>query len=116
MKGETLADRACVPCRGGTPPLPRAQADALLQALEAGWSLNDAGHLQHVYPFADFAAALSFANQVGAVAETEGHHPDLHLGWGHCTVEIWTHAIAGLTESDFYLAAKVDRVHRNNGG
>ena len=67
------------------------------------------GHLQRTYEFADFAAALAFANRVGAIAEEQGHHPDLYVAWGKCGVEIWTHKIDGLTESDFFLAAKVDR-------
>jgi 4a-hydroxytetrahydrobiopterin dehydratase len=107
-----LADQQCIPCRGGVPPLPRARTDALLTELEAGWALNSAGHLSRDYEFKDFAAALEFANRVGAIAEQQGHHPDLHVAWGRCGVEIWTHKINGLTESDFYLAAKADRAYR----
>jgi 4a-hydroxytetrahydrobiopterin dehydratase len=104
-----LADNKCVPCRGGVPPLPDVGAQALLKELARGWGINQQGHLERLYTFADFAQALAFVNKVGAVAEAEGHHPDLHLAWGKCTVEIWTHKINGLTESDFYLAAKADR-------
>lgn len=104
-----LADQQCVPCRGGVPPLPRERAQALLAELERGWTINAAGHLLREYEFADFAAALAFANRVGAIAEEQGHHPDLHVSWGRCGVEVWTHKIDGLTESDFYLAAKADR-------
>ena len=68
-----------------------------------------AGHLERLYTFKDFAQALAYVNKVGAVAEAEGHHPDLYLAWGKCKVEIWTHKINGLTESDFYMAAKADR-------
>jgi 4a-hydroxytetrahydrobiopterin dehydratase len=107
-----LADQQCIPCRGGVPPLPRARIDALLAELEAGWSLTPAGHLRRDYEFGDFAAAMAFANRVGDIAEAQGHHPDLHIGWGRCGVEIWTHKIDGLTESDFYLAAKADRAFR----
>jgi 4a-hydroxytetrahydrobiopterin dehydratase len=104
-----LADQQCIPCRGGVPPLPPARIEQLLGELDAGWALNEAGHLLRSYEFRDFAAALAFANRVGAIAEEQGHHPDLHVGWGRCGVEIWTHKIAGLTDSDFYLAAKADR-------
>jgi 4a-hydroxytetrahydrobiopterin dehydratase len=104
-----LADQKCIPCRGGVPPLPRERVDALLTELGAGWALTPAGHLFKSYEFRDFAAALEFANRVGAIAEQEGHHPDLHVSWGRCGVEIWTHKIDGLTESDFFLAAKVER-------
>ncbi len=104
-----LADNKCVPCRGGVPPLPDDRAQALLKELGRGWGFNEQGHLVRLYTFADFAQALAFVNKVGGVAEAEGHHPDLYLAWGKCTVEIWTHKINGLTESDFYLAAKADR-------
>jgi len=104
-----LADNKCVPCKGGVPPLEASRAQELLKQLERGWQLNKDGHLERLYTFKDFAQALDFVNKVGAVAETEGHHPDLYLAWGKCKVEIWTHKINGLTESDFYMAAKADR-------
>jgi 4a-hydroxytetrahydrobiopterin dehydratase len=104
-----LADQACVPCRGGVPPLAQDRIQALLKEVGRGWSLNSQGHLERLYTFKDFAQALDFVNTVGAVAEAEGHHPDFYLAWGKCKVEIWTHKINGLTESDFYLAAKADR-------
>ena len=105
----SLADNTCVPCRGGVPPLSADRTQALLKELGRGWSLNGAGHLERLYTFKDFAQALAYVNKVGAVAEAEGHHPDLYLAWGKCKVEIWTHKINGLTESDFYMAAKADR-------
>ena len=104
-----LAENTCVPCRGGVPPLPADRVQTFLTQLESDWQLNANGHLERLYTFNDFAQALDFVNKVGAVAEAEGHHPDLHLAWGKCTVEIWTHKINGLTESDFFLAAKADR-------
>src|SRR5579884_1345471 len=105
----SLADNACIPCRGGLPPLEAARAQELLAQLERGWGLNKDGHLERLYTFKNFAGALAFVNKVGAIAEAEGHHPDFYLAWGKCKVEIWTHKISGLTESDFYLAAKADR-------
>ena len=107
-----LADQQCVPCRGGVPPLPRERIDALLEQLEPGWTLTESGHLLKNFEFRDFAGALAFANRVGAIAEQEQHHPDLYVAWGRCGVEIWTHKIDGLTESDFFLAAKADRAFR----
>ena len=104
-----LADQTCVPCRGGVPPLPAHRTEALLKELGQGWHLTQNGHLERLYTFKDFMQSLTFANQLGAVAEAEGHHPDLYVAWGKCKVEIWTHKINGLTESDFYLAAKADR-------
>ena len=106
-----LADRTCVPCRKGTPPLEPAAAARLLGQLEEGWELAG-GHLVRELRFRDFAGALSFVNRVGAIAEAEGHHPDLHLSWGRARVEIWTHSIDGLSEADFVLAAKIDRGER----
>ena len=108
-----LADQQCIPCRGGVPPLPRERTDALLAQLEAGWTLTSTGHLSRSYEFRDFAQAMAFANRVGDIAEQQGHHPDLHVAWGKCGVEIWTHKIDGLTESDFFLAAKADRAFRS---
>lgn len=105
----SLADNKCVPCRGGIPPLDSKKIQELLAQLKSGWSLNDQGHIEKSYTFQNFADALAFVNRVGNIAEIEGHHPDLYLAWGKCKVEIWTHKIQGLTESDFFLAAKADR-------
>lgn len=112
----TLADQKCLPCRGGVPAMPRAKAEAMLAQLEPGWQLTREGHLERRYPWADFGAALQFANRLGEIAEAEGHHPNLHVSYGACRVEIWTHKIHGLTESDFYLAAKADRAYGVTGG
>lgn len=105
----SLADQKCVPCRGGVPPMEPAKQQEMLKQLERGWQINKDGHLERLYTFKDFAQALAFVNKVGAVAEGEGHHPDLYLAWGKCQVELWTHKINGLTKSDFYMAAKSDR-------
>ncbi len=110
----SLAENQCVPCRGGVPPVEPAKAQELLGQLEKGWSLNAQGHLEREYTFKDFAEALDFVNKVGAIAEEQGHHPDLYLAWGKCKVEIWTHKINGLTESDFFFAAKVDRAYSSH--
>jgi 4a-hydroxytetrahydrobiopterin dehydratase len=106
-----LADQKCVPCLGGVPSMANDRASALLRELADGWRLNPNGHLERAYAFANFLQAMAFANKLAEVAEDEGHHPDLHIAWGRCTVEIWTHKIGGLTESDFYFAAKADRAY-----
>ena len=103
-----LADRKCSD-GGSVPRLKAVRARELLKELSQGWELNGQGHLVRRYTFKDFAQALAFANKVGAVAEAEGHHPDLSLAWGKCKIEIWSHKIKGLTESDFILAAKAER-------
>jgi len=107
----SLADQKCVPCKGGVPPMDQDRAQELLQELEEGWHLNADGHLERTYSFSSFVDAMAFANRVGDIAEEQNHHPDLHVAWGRCTVEIWTHKIEGLTESDFYFAAKADRAY-----
>ena len=106
-----LADRQCVPCRGGVPPLEGAERNRLLADLGGGWQVQDDHHLYKEFRFEDFQRALDFTNRVGAVAEEQGHHPDIFLSWGKVGIKIWTHAIDGLTESDFIFAAKADAVN-----
>jgi 4a-hydroxytetrahydrobiopterin dehydratase len=105
---EDLASKVCVPCRGGVPPLTEDEQRPLLAQLD-GWRVVDGHHLAKQYEFPDFVTALAFVNRVGEVAEENGHHPDIHLSWGKVGIEIYTHKIDGLTESDFVLAAKCDR-------
>ncbi len=104
---DSLANKHCVPCHGGVPRLTEEEAGPLLAQLE-GWGVVDGHHLSKEYRFPNFAAALEFVNRVGAVAESEGHHPDVEFGWGYARLKIYTHAVGGLTESDFILAARVD--------
>ncbi|MEZ4319143.1 MAG: 4a-hydroxytetrahydrobiopterin dehydratase [Myxococcota bacterium] len=107
---EALSSKHCVPCRGGVPPMTSEEIAGLLPQLD-GWEVVDDHHLTKTYGFPDFASALAYVNRVGAVAEDEGHHPDLVLRWGSVRIDIWTHKIDGLTYSDFVLAAKCDDVH-----
>jgi len=102
-----LANRECVPCRGGIPPLTSEEIAPLLAQLD-GWEVIDNHHLAKGYTFDDFVTALAFVNRVGEIAEAVGHHPDLYLTWGKVGVEIYTHKIDGLAEADFILAAKCD--------
>lgn len=104
----TLAERECVPCHGGVPALGGAEIGRLMGELGNGWQVLKGHHLHKAYTFPDFLTALAFTNRVGAMAETEGHHPDIFLTWGRVELTIWTHAVDGLTESDFVLAAKAD--------
>ncbi len=107
-----LADRNCVPCRGSIPPLKGKDLSDLHDRLDdpARWKIVDQHHLVRTYKFRDFKSALAFVNRVGEVAEEQGHHPDILLGWGKVEITTWTHAVNGLTESDFILAAKIDRL------
>ena len=103
----SLAEKHCVPCRGGVPPLKGAEIEKFRSQI-SGWQVVDEHHLLKSYSFPDFQTALDFVNRVGAIAEAEGHHPDIYLTWGKAEIKIWTHKIDGLTESDFILAAKID--------
>jgi len=107
MSTEALAEKHCVPCKGGTLGL-EGQALAALAVQVPDWTLVQAHHLEREWKFRDFASALAFVNAAGAIAEAEGHHPDVELGWGRVKVKIYTHKVDGLTESDFILAAKID--------
>lgn len=106
---EQLADKKCVPCRGGTPALQGKELETLHKSVPK-WTVANGHHLTREYKFPDFAKALEFVNKVGAVAEEQGHHPDILLAWGKAEITLWTHKIDGLTESDFIMAAKIDRV------
>lgn len=105
-----LASLQCVPCRGGVPPLPRPEQERLLAELGHGWEVVDGHHLSKTFEFEGFQSALDYVNRVGAIAEEQGHHPNVSLEWGRVRLDIWTHKIDGLTESDFVFAAKAQRV------
>jgi 4a-hydroxytetrahydrobiopterin dehydratase len=105
-----LAGETCVPCRGGVPPLKGKELDSLRHDLGGDWQVIDEHHLEKEFRFRNFAEALAFTNKVGAIAEEQGHHPDIFLAWGKVRVTIWTHKINGLTRSDFVLAAKIERL------
>ena len=103
-----LVDKKCLPCQGGIPPLPAKEITKLLQELGHKWSINAAGHLYKEYKFSDFMGPMNLANKIAELAEKEAHHPDLKISWGLCAIEIWTHKINGLMESDFILAVKIE--------
>jgi len=105
----SLADKTCVPCRGGVPPLKGDGLNALKKELP-DWEVVGEHHLHKAFRFPDFQKALDFVNRAGAIAEQQGHHPDILLAWGKAEVTIFTHKIDGLTESDFVLAAKINQV------
>jgi 4a-hydroxytetrahydrobiopterin dehydratase len=107
---EQLADKKCVPCRGGLPPLRGAELEKFHHAVP-NWTVIDEHHIHRDFQFPDFQQALNFVNQVGAVAEEQGHHPDISLTWGKAGITLWTHKIDGLSESDFIMAAKIDRLY-----
>jgi 4a-hydroxytetrahydrobiopterin dehydratase len=109
---QNLADRHCVPCKGGTPALDRERVNALIGQLD-GWAVQEtSGHLElfKELKFRNFVEAVDFVNKLTPVAEAEGHHPDLEVSWGRVGVRLWTHVAGGLTENDFVMAAKLDRL------
>jgi 4a-hydroxytetrahydrobiopterin dehydratase len=111
-EGEMMSDlstRTCEPCRGGVPPLSIDRVQELLEQV-GDWEADENHYISRSFKFPDFQAALEFVNRVGAIAEEQGHHPDFYLSYGLVRVDIWTHKIDGLTESDFVLAAKIDKL------
>jgi 4a-hydroxytetrahydrobiopterin dehydratase len=106
----SLASKTCVPCRGGVLPLKGKELAALHQQVPQ-WKVINEHHITRTFTFPDFKQALDFVNRVGAVAEEQGHHPDILLAWGKAEITLWTHKIDGLTESDFIMAAKIDGLH-----
>ncbi len=103
-----LTDKKCVPCEGGTPPLTESQVKEFRAELKNPWSILDNKKIQREFKFKDFASAMTFVNQVAAIAEGEGHHPDIHVYYNRVVIDLWTHAVHGLSENDFIVAAKID--------
>jgi len=101
-----LTEKRCVPCEGGMPPLKKAEVEIFLSQVP-GWSLNGKW-ITKEFKFKNFVAAMKFVNRVADLAEQEGHHPDIHIHYNIVRLDLWTHAIDGLSENDFILAAKID--------
>ena len=108
-----LADKKCIPCEGGIPPFDRSEIHKYLKKID-GWDVkndkNQSFFLIKEFKFNNFIESQNFVNKVGDIAEKEKHHPDIFFGWGYCKIKIFTHAIKGLAESDFILAAKIDKI------
>jgi 4a-hydroxytetrahydrobiopterin dehydratase len=105
---DSLAEKSCTPCRGGVPPLTKEEAARYL-ARAPGWDLLDDGRkIRRTYRFKNFREALGFVQRAGALAEAEGHHPEVCFGWGYAAVSLQTKKIKGLHENDFIMAAKLD--------
>jgi 4a-hydroxytetrahydrobiopterin dehydratase len=104
-----LKDKKCLPVQPGLTPLPHDEKQKLLHLLGPDWSLtHESSRLERKFKFKNFKKALEFTNEVGRIAESANHHPEIHLGWGHCDIEIWTHTNNNLVENDFILAAKIN--------
>jgi 4a-hydroxytetrahydrobiopterin dehydratase len=105
----SLADKTCKPCRGGIPPLTAEEIEPFLGELNQ-WRVDEDRRLHLEIETKNFKESLALANSIGELAEVVGHHPDLTVRWGRLIIDLWTHAIDGLSESDFILAAKIDRL------
>lgn len=112
VEPQNLAGLKCIPCRGGTPPMEPAKVAEMLKQVE-GWEAIEYKKLKKTIITKDFKSALELVNKIGEIAEEQNHHPNITFTWGKVTVTIWTHKIDGLTESDFILAAKIDRTAHN---
>ncbi len=108
MDHTTLAKKRCIPCEGGTPPLRTDEIQPLLQTLSLPWDVKDNRRLEHTFVFEDFQEAMAFVHCVATAAEDKGHHPDIHIFYSRVIIELWTHAIGGLSENDFILAAAIE--------
>lgn len=106
-----LAEKQCIPCREGTPPLGADAIAKLLPQLD-GWQVVEQKRLVKTYELPDFKQALALVDRIGALAEEQNHHPEINLSWGKVRVDLWTHKVNGLSESDFVLAAKCDELAR----
>lgn len=109
---DELAQKECLPCKGGVPPLKGEALADLHKELGNDWQLVEEHHLEKVFKFDDWAQAMAFANKVSDIAEAANHHPDLYIAWGQVKVQIWSHKIDGLTESDFIFAAKAEKANQ----
>ena len=111
---DELYKKKCIPCEGGIPSFDKSEIHKYLKKVD-GWDVkSDKDKIYYLikeFKFKNFLESQNFINQVGQIAETEGHHPDIWFGWGYAKIKIFTHAIKGLHESDFILAAKIDKIN-----
>ena len=105
-----LTKKKCMPCQEGVLPLEGEELASIASMLQGGWKVIHDHHLEKEFSFPNYKDALEFTNRVGNLSEEEGHHPDIHLSWGKVRIVLWTHKINGLSEADFILAAKIDRL------
>ena len=109
-----LAAKKCIPCEAGTPPLSPDEVRKYLPEAE-GWEVLEDKKIQKKFRFKNFVESMAFVNKIAQIAEEEGHHPDIHIIYSRVTIELMTHAIGGLSENDFIMAAKIDKLHRLEG-
>lgn len=107
---DNLKNQKCIPCSIDTLPIQGSELREIMEDLSEGWNLIEDIQIEKVFKFKDFKGALDFVNKVGEIAEEDGHHPDIELGWGRVKVKLMTHKIHGLSMNDFILAAKIDEI------
>lgn len=105
-----LSNQKCVPCEGGTPPLTKAEAEKLLAQVSSQWQIGY-NKISADFKFKNFKESMIFVNKVAEIAESEGHHPDIHINYSKVKIELWTHAVGGLSINDFVMASKIDALH-----
>lgn len=106
-----LLQQKCVPCEGGVDPMTKMDAVSMRDFHVKDWVIDEEGkHISKKFTFKNFVEALAFVNKVGEIAESEGHHPDIELGWGKVNITLTTHAIGGLSQNDFIVAAKINDI------
>lgn len=105
-----LASKKCVACEGGTPPFTAEEIQTYLPQLKRQWIVIDGKKIKNEFTFKDFKEAMGFINKIAEIAEAEGHHPDMYIFYNHVSIELWTHAVGGLSENDFIMAAKIEEL------
>lgn len=105
-----LKQKKCKPCEGEIPKLKKLEIDVFLKQINEAWKQLKRKKIRREFKFVNFLQTMEFVNKVADIAEDEGHHPEMTVGYGHCEIEIWTHAIGGLSENDFILASKIDEI------
>ena len=105
-----LSDKKCVACEGGTPSLGEAEIASYLAQLKGGWQVVENKKIKKEFKFKNFKEALAFVNNIAGIAEAESHHPDIYIFYNRVNIELWTHAVNGLSENDFIVAAKIDKL------
>ncbi len=110
-----LLKKKCIPCEGGAKPLNREEISEFQKELKSHWSVIEERKIQKEFVFDDFKKAIAFVNDIADCAEREGHHPDIYIMYNKVVIDLWTHAIEGLSENDFILAAKIESLHMTRG-
>lgn len=116
METRMFSEKKCVPCEGGTKPLASEEIREYLAELKTPWEVFEDKKIRREFRFKNFVKAMAFVDCVADIAEAEDHHPDIHIHYNRVVLELWTHAIGGLSENDFIVAAKIEKMAELDGG